>query len=510
MTKLRQILRLHIEGKSKSEIAHLTGGSRNTVKRYLRILEREQLNWQQIEAMNNHQLSMIFCMEYTADKSARYKELDPLMPDILKQLRRKGVTRTRVWKEFYLKHYPDGFRFTQFSRYINLYLNKTSVSMHIEHKAGDKMYIDFAGEKIKVLDPDTAELYEYEVFIAVLGCSQLAYVEAVRSQTRADLIRACENALHYFGGVPALIVPDNLKSAVTKSSKYEPTINELFNDFALHYGTTVLPTRTYRPKDKSLVEGMVNISYQRIYAVLEEHLHCSLDDLNKLIRPLNDEINTTRMSGRDYSRRDAFEQQEQALLRPLPMHRYELRKQRFANVMKTGHVQLLENKNYYSVPYTLMGEKVKILYDDRTVDIYHHFNCVATHRRSFKPYHHQTDKEHLASTHRYLADWSVEKFVSDGNAIHPDVGAYLHAVIESKQHPEQGYRSCQGILKLLGKVGRERLINACKRGTEFESFGYNKILSILDKKLDQALPYEQKSDQPIPAHHNLRGSGYYK
>jgi hypothetical protein len=215
------------------------------------------------------------------------------------------------------------------------------------------------------------------------------------------------------------------------------------------------------------------------------------------------------MSGKNYSRRETFEQSERATLQPLPHHRYELRKQRWATVLKNGHVHLHDNKNYYSVPYTYMGKKVKLLYNDRTVDIYYRFECIATHTRSFKPYSYQTQPEHLASSHRFVSDWSIEKFVAEGNALHADVGNYLQEVISAKQHPEQAYKSCMGILHLHRKVGKERLINACRRAHDYGVYGYGSIVSILEKRLDEIKEEETQLELSLSPHHNLRGSIYY-
>jgi hypothetical protein len=271
----------------------------------------------------------------------------------------------------------------------------------------------------------------------------------------------------------------------------------------------VLPARSYRPRDKALVEGMVKIVYQRIYTALHGKIFFTLEELNQNIQPLLEELNNALLSGKNYSRRENFEQSERSVLQPLPHHRYELRKQRWATVLKNGHVHLHDNKNYYSVPYTYMGKKVKLLYNDRTVDIYYRFECIATHTRSFKPYSYQTQKEHLASAHLFVSDWSIGKFVAEGNALHTDVGNYLQEVISAKQHPEQAYKSCMGILHLARKVGKERLINACRRAHDYGVFGYAHIVSILEKRLDETKEEETQLQLSLSPHHNLRGSIYY-
>jgi len=508
MIKVKQIMRYYAQGKSKSEISKLVRSSRNTVKRYIRIFHSEHLSVEQIEGMSDYQLSILFCMDEKKSPSPQVQQLFELMPWIEKELKRKGNTLTRIWKE-YLQKYPNGLRYTQFCCYANRYLMRSQPSMHIEHKAGDKMFIDFAGVKLKIIDQESGEIKEVEVFAAILGGSQLTYVEAVASQTKEELIKCCEHALHYFGGVPAAIVPDNLKSAVTKSSKYEPTLNETFAHFAEHYGTAVLPARSYRPRDKALVEGIVKIIYQRIYTALHPQIFFTLEELNAAIRVELENHNNTRFAHRNYSRREQFEEVEKTALQPLPVYRYEFKKQLIVTVMKNNHVCLSADKHYYSVPFHYIGKKVKLLYNSTKVEIYCHLECIAVHLRHMRPHRYTTTGEHLASSHRYVTDWTPQYFIEQGEKINAVVAEYLAKVIETKQHPEQAYKSCAGILHYARKVGSERIINACKRGLEYGAYGYNHIVQILDKGLDQ-IKDEQDPSLSMPEHHNIRGNEYYQ
>jgi transposase len=371
------------------------------------------------------------------------------------------------------------------------------------------MYIDFAGDKLSIVDTESGEIKEVEVFAAILGCSQLTYVEAVMSQRKEDLISACENALHYFGGVPAAIVPDNLRSAVTKSSKYEPLINESFADFAEHYGTVVLPARAYRPKDKALVEGIVKIIYSRIYTVVQQQIHYNLDTLNTAILQSLELHNTSAFKGRDYSRRQQFEELEKHTLKSLPQYRYECKQQLLVTVMKNGHVCLGADKHYYSVPYRFIGKRIKILYTSSQVEVFYKYERIAVHKRAYRKYHYTTSNEHLASAHRYLSEWTPEKFIEQATLVHTDVATYIIAVIEHKQHPEQAYKSCSGILSLQKKVGNERLANACRRAGSFGIYNYPIVVQILEKKLDQ-ISGDDKEELPMPEHHNIRGEDYYQ
>lgn len=508
MNKIRQILRLHNEGKTKLQISELCRSSRNTVKKYLRVYEREQMLWSDVQAMNDYRLSMLFNEDENRAPTERLQALTAMFPDIEKALKRRGMTRTKQWEEYLIKH-PDGFKFTSFCYHLNRYLDFTRPVMHIEHKAGDKLFIDFAGEKMHYWSRDTGEKIEVEIFAAILGCSQLVYVEAVASQKKEDLIRGCENAFHYYGGVTAALVPDNLKSAVTKSSKYEPTLNETFEDFAVHYTTTVLPARSYRPRDKALVEGIVKIIYTNIYTQLDKHDFFSLQELNEAIQIALEILNNKLLTGRTYSRRQQFEEIEKHTLRPLPQYRYDFKQQCICTVLKNGCVCLRADNHYYSVPFRLIGKKVKMLYTDTEVEIFYEYNSEAKHRRNMKPGNYSVMHEHLASTHKFITEWSADKFITDAKKIHQDVALYIEHVIQSKTHPEQAYKSCMGILNFARKVGNDRLTKACRRAEHFGQYGYPYIVNILNRKLDLLIEEQESSSPEVPPHNNIRGSNYY-
>lgn len=508
MLKLRQVLRYYTQGMSKKQISAITGVARNTVKRYIGRFITLHITYENVAALSDHELEKLFVEPHPALPDARFECLQALLPDIEKQMSRRGVTLIKLWEEYHAAN-PSGYQYTQFRKYYHFYSNRVRPVMHMDHKAGDKMYIDFAGEKLSIVDPDSGEIKEVEVFAAILGCSQLTYVEAVMSQHKEDLIKACENALHYFGGVPAAIVPDNLRSAVTRSSKYEPVINESFADFAEHYGTVVLPARAYRPKDKSLVEGVVKIIYNRIYHQVRQQTHASLQALNHAILQALEIHNHAPFKGRNYSRKQQFNELEKAALRPLPQYRYECKQQLLVTVMKNGHVCLGADKHYYSVPFRFIGKKVKLLYTSSLVEVFYKYERIATHQRQYKKYHYTTDNEHLASAHRYLSEWTPDKFINEATTIHEDVASYIIEVIERKQHPEQAYKSCCGILNLKRKVGSERLINACRRAHSFGVYNYPIIVQILEKNLDH-ISEDEQLQMPMPVHHNIRGEDYYQ
>jgi transposase len=508
MSKIRQILRLHSQGQSNLAIYRLTGVSRNTLKKYVRDYKVLNLNMIEIEELTDHDLEELFTQfkPHQHNITDKARELYKLFPDIDKQLKRKGVTLHMMWEK-YLTQHPDGLKSSQFGHYYNIWKQQVNPVMHMDHKAGDKLYIDYAGEKLHIVDPETGEQKAVEVFVSILGCSQLTYVEASYSQQKEDLIASCERALHYIGGVPNALVPDNLKSAVTKSSKYEPVINEDFAAFAEHYSITVLPTRAYKPRDKSLVEGAVKIIYTRIYAKLRDKVFHTLEALNQAIWECLEEHNNKLLKGRHYSRRMQFEEIERPTLHALPQLRYEHKQQLFATVMKNSHICLSPDKHYYSVPHQHIGKKVKILYTSIQVEVYYHYQRIAIHKRLKSPYNYTTDKDHLPSTHRFVSDWTPEKFLSWAESIDDVVKQYIYVILQNKQHVEQAYKSCVGILSMGKRYGRDRLINACKRGIEYDKYSYKAIESILKRGLDQPDPIEVLP--MMPSHDNIRGKQYY-
>ncbi len=509
MSKIRQILRMYSQGRSKQSIAAQTGVSRNTAKKYLAAFEASGFTFKEINTLNDKELEDFFGKSHERAPDSRLLALQRCFPHVDKELKRTGVTRRILW-EAYIKEFPQGFKYTQFCFYYNQWKARVNPTMHLDHKAGDKMYVDFAGEKLSIVDKESGEVTDVEVFVAILGASQLTYVEAVLSQQKEDFIAACENALHYYGGIPAAIVPDNLKAAVTKSNRYEPTVNETFADFADHYGTTILPARAYRPRDKALVEGAVKIIYSRIYAPLRKQVYHNLAELNAAIALSLEAHNSQPLKGRNYSRRLQFEEVERIALAPLPVLRYEFKRQHLATVMKNGHVCLGMDKHYYSVPYRFIGKKVKLLFSRSTVEVYYHYERIAIHRRIKSPYSYTTDKDHLATTHRFMTEWTPDKFLDWAASIHEDVRLYILKILDRKQYPEQAYRSCIGILSFARKAGNERLASACRRALGYGIYNYKTIQQILENKMDN---YEESlfaEELPMPSHDNIRGENYYK
>jgi transposase len=379
----------------------------------------------------------------------------------------------------------------------------------MNHKAGDKMFVDYAGKTLQLVDQNTGQITQVEFFVAILGASQYTYAEASMTQKKEEFIVSVENALHYFKGVPQAIVPDNLKSAVTKSNRYEPTLNETFLDFVDHYETTILPARAYKPRDKSLVEGAVKILYQRIYPALRGRVFHELKDLNNAIWKELETHNNKKLTGRPTSRFQLFKQIEQEVLSPLPLNRYQVKLLAFATVLQNGHVLLSKDKHYYSVPFQYIRKKVKIMYTEDSVEVYHKYNRIALHKRNLKPFNYTTQKKHLASTHQFITEWTPQRFINWGASIDPDVKEFITRLLEKKQHPEQSYKSCMGVLAYAKKVGSERLINACRRALDYQIYNYKIIQKILENGLD-LLPGEPDAPDQLPDHHNIRGENYYQ
>jgi transposase len=497
MNRLRQIIRLYCQGTGIKTIHGMVGISRNTIKKYVRVWHDLGMTHEEFGARSDSELAVLFTTpEAKVTSSPRMQVLEALLPEISKRLKKKGVTREMLHAEYIEKH-PDGYARSRFNNTVHTYLQLSKPVMHIDHKAGDKMYIDFTGSKLQLTMPQDDIARDVEV-----------YVEAVESQRKEDLIKACENALHYFGGVPGAIVPDNLRSAVTRGSKYEAILNDEFASFAEHYAVTVVPARVYKPRDKALVEGAVKLIYRSIYARLEGRKFGDLESLNSAIRPALEIHNNKPFSGRTYSRREQFEEIERDALGGLNPLRYEVNKQVMVTVMKNGYVRLGEDIHYYSVPYNYIGKKVKVLYTSIAVKVYYQYTLIASHRRNRIKYRHTTDDNHLASQHRYTTEWCPEKFIKEAEAIHEDVASYITKVLEHKVYPEQAYKSCAGILSFARRVGAGRLAGACRWAHNLHQYNYPIIEEILRKRLDQLQPEDETS--VIPTHNNIRGKEYYQ
>ena len=510
MGSIRQILMLKQAGKGIKHTSKALGISKNTVRKYLRQAASFNIELGELLKKSDEALSVLFDPPEESPVQARYNHFLQQVNYFERELQKTGVSRWLLWQEYKAK-YPEGYNYSQFCYHLRAWCKAQDVVMHFEHKVGEKLFIDYTGKKLSFVEKETGEVVETEVFIAILGASQLTYVEATLSQNKADFYGALARALHYFGGVTQVIIPDNLKTAVNQASNYEALLNPTAEDFANYYHTSFMPTRVAKPQDKPLVENAVRIIYGRVFAKLRNEVFYGLRDLNQGIWRLLKEHNEMPFQGRDYSRRSRFDAIEKQALKPLPPYPYELKEFAGAKVEKNYHVPLRVDKHYYSVPYKYKDKRVKIAYTSTQVEVFYKHQRIAYHIRSYQEYRYTTVADHMPSTHRFVSEWCPEKFIKWGGGIGPPTQEYIKKVLDSKPYPEQAYKSCIGILGFAKKVGNERLNRACQRAMSYHSYGYMVIKNILEKRLDEVPLEEPKAEQlTLPFHENIRGQGYYE
>jgi len=508
MIVIKQIIQLKEKGLSNRKIAERLDVHRNSVNTYVTQLKRLDRPLSELLTLTDKDLqATLDCSVSVPDP--RYKILKGLFSIYEKELKKVGCTYQALWYG-YKRTYPDGYGYTRFKYYLKSWQKKQQVSMPVTHKMGDKCFIDFTGKKLFYIDKSTGEQKEVDVFVAVLGGSQYTYVEAVESQQSEDFIRGLNGCLSYFGGVSQAVVCDNLKSAVTKSSKYEPVLNKNMSAFGLHYNTTVLPARAYKPQDKSLVEGAVKLVYQRIFYPLEAIQFFSLSSLNQAIKEKLAVYNEALFQGRDYSRRDLFEKEERAYLQPLPDRWFDMKTYKRARVQKNSHVWLGDDGHYYSVPHPYIGKRVELQYSKTIVEIYYNHARIASHARSKIIGGYSTQKAHMPSTHQYVKGWNAAYFIGWGKSKSDLIGTYIERVIKKRAYPEQAYKSCMGLQQLYKQYPPESFEKACKRAVEYERYGYLVIKNILEKGLEQIKDEEEQLHLFAQHHQNIRGAKYYQ
>lgn len=506
MEKVRELYRLkHNLNLSNRAIARALQISHPIVREYLNKLNSAGLDLATVEHMDDDALFAAI-IGNRKQHSKRYQALAARFEYMQTELRRTGVTLERLWQE-YLRDHPEGYGYSQFCRHFQLWRGTLEISMHIEHKAGDKMFADFTGKKFEIVDRHTGEITEAECFVALLGASQYTYVEAVASQKKHDWIRVNENALRYFGGVPKAAVPDCLKSAVHRPSKYEPDINPEYADFARHYGLAILPARPNRPKDKALVEGAVKLVYQRIFATLRNRTFHHLNELNQAIRIELEAHNTAPMQRLVLSRKELFEQVEKDVLSPLPTERYTIRHFKKLKAHINYHIYLSEDKHYYSLPWRYRRKDVLLAYTDKVVEIFYNRVRIAWHHRDRKPGGYTTVKDHMPSAHQVVADWNPERLINQASRLGEAVQRVVEQVLARKQHPEQGFKACQGIIRLADRFTKERLNLACQKAIEIGYYSYKGIENILKNRLENQQP---DLFDTLPDHGNIRGEQFYR
>lgn len=504
--KIREVLRLGIEtGLSNRQIDRALGVSRPVIAQYLIDFKATGLEYKDIAQISDDAL-MAMLSGKKKKKSDKYKVLAGKFEYFTKELKRPGVTLQTLWDE-YKKDNDNGYEYSQFCYHYQVWRNSVPVTMHIEHKAGDKMFDDYAGKKLRIYDRKTGSSREVEVFIAVLGASQNTYVEATESQRKEDWLKANDNALQYFGGVPRAIVPDCLKSAVTKGCKYEPEINPEYADFARHYNTVILPARPNSPRDKALAENTVKNVYIRIYAPLRNRKFYSLEELNEAIWELLEVYNNTNFQRLKTSRKQLFDDTEKPFLKPLPDQRYERKGFEYRKVQFNYHVELVEDRHYYSVPWRNKGKRVTLIYTATTVEIYYNNMRIASHARDREVNGYTTVREHMPPHHKFYDGWSPQKFINWGHKVGASVKTMIMKILKSRQYPEQAYKVCLGILNLPKKYGDDRVNSACKRALQYNNCSYKAVKRILEKGLDKLR--EEPVLPRLPIHDNIRGNKYF-
>lgn len=507
--KIREVLRLSQELKfSYRKISEVTGISKTTVGEYLAEYKRSGLNYQDVLVLNDLDLIEIF---ETGNKKSNflYEDLAKDFPYIQKELAKVGVTLFLLWEEYKEKN-PDGFSYSRFCHHYSMWDSKLNPDMRIEHKAGDLTYMDYTGKKMHYVNLETGEVIPSEIFVSILGSSQLIYVEAVASQKLEDWIWANENAWIYYGGATRGVCPDNLKSAVTKACNYEPLLNETYDDLAKHYNTVILPARPKKPKDKPLVENAVRIVYQRIFAKLRNQTFFSLRELNEAIWQELEEVNNAFFQRRETSRRELFNEIEKNQLQPLPKERYEIRRYQSSTVEFNYHIYLREDKHYYSVPHKYKDQKVNTIYTDRNVEIYTRDNIrIAIHRRNRKQYGYTTLEEHMPVEHQFVNGWNTDRFVKWAVKMGSNVETFIKTFLESKDHPQQGFKACMGILNLGKKYKPEELDIVCGRAIELNTISYQFIKNALSNNVYK-IGNDESFEKKLPPHDNIRGKDNYQ
>ena len=508
---LKQIITLHLDGKSNRAIGTTLGISRNTVNSYMQLFESLDRDLSELLKMDNKALQELFPSHTTIDNE-RYNELMLFFEKLNQARNHPGFTFQFHYQE-YRAQAASPYSYTQFMEHYNRKYAEVKGSMKLDHEAGNEVYIDFAGKKLQIIDKSTGEIIPVEVFVAILPNSHYTYVEACMSQKREDMFTCMANAFSFFGGVPKAIVSDNLKSAVTRSSKYEPEVNRSFKDFARHYNCVINPTRSYSPQDKALVENAVNLTYQRIYYPMREMTFFSLEDLNAEIRVRLELYNNLLFQRKEASRKELFQSVERAYLKPLPSSFYELKDYKRAKVQKIGYIYFSPDKSYYSVPYRYIGKQTLIHYTQRSVEIYYNHERIAIHQRNSSKGMYITNKDHLSSTHKAYSNWSPEYFSALAAKHGPEVLICIEKVVQGCEYPETAYKRAMGIIQLHRIYGSERLNSACKRALYVGTSSYRHIANILKNKLDQELlevDLLKNSASHIPVHENLRGQQAYQ
>lgn len=507
MSQVKQLLRLHLQGSGKKPIARELGISKNTVKKYLEKAEADSLSIEELLKLDDPVLEGRLHAGNPAYKDPRYEDLKRRLPYLEKELTGVGVNKALLWEE-YKRDYPRGYERTQFFFHLAQLSRARKPSAVLTHKPGDKLFIDFSGKKAHYTDRKTGELIACELFVACLPFSDYAFVIAVSTQRLHDFVYALICCLEAMGGVPQALVPDNMKSAVTRADRYEPTINRTLEDLANHYGTVVVPTRPARPRDKSLVENQVNLVYTRVLAKLRHRQFFDLPSLNAAIAEKVREHNQTRRQQKPYTREEEFLAVEKDHLMPLPDQRFELKYYTELKVAQNGHVYLGRDKHYYSVPHTYIGSKTKVIYTRTLVRIYAQGKQIALHQRSYAPGKYTSVEQHLCSQHQHYRNRSPAYYLDKAKSHGRELYDLLEAMFAQNRYPEQLYNTCDGLFSLARKSDPARFARACQIAASYRVYSYKFVQGVLENNTtdpEQTPP----GNQPLPGGGNVRGRDYY-
>ena len=505
MRKIKDVLRLRASGCSTRRIADSLGLGRTSTRNYLQRAAEAGLSWPEVQGLDE------IALERRLFRQAGGAEDDPFaLPDwadINRELKRSGVTLRLLWEEYRACHPDDGYGYSAYCQRYRAWVKRLSPSMRQRHVAGEKLFVDYSGVRMEVTDPVTGTRRPVELFVAVLGASNYTYAEASWSQTLPDWIGAHVRAFEFFGGAPALIVSDNLKSAVVRACFHEPGVNRSYTDLARHYHTAILPARPYKPKDKSKVEGGVLLVQRWIVARLRNRAFFSLEELNAAIREELTRLNARVSRHLGASRQQLFEQLDKPALIPLPPTRHVHADWRSVTVGGDYHIRILDH--YYSVPYGLVRAALWVRITASTIEAFQGGKRVASHQRAGPGDGRDTTvKAHMPAKHRHYAEMTAEKVRTDAQTVGPNVAALVEVILRNKPRPEQGIRACAGILKLKRGSGPERLDAACARALALNACSLKSVTSILKNRLETQ-PVEAAPEAPTIAHTNIRGAHYF-
>ncbi len=507
--KIKEVLRLKASGVSDRHIATCCGISRTTVSNYLRRSHQEGVSWPIPAELSDAALeSRLFPVTPALSRHDRTK---PDWPVVYRELKRKGVTLFLLWQEYRSAH-SEGYQYSWFCDQYRHWLGTRDLVMRQQHRAGEKLFVDYAGQTVPIIDQHTGEARMAQIFVAVLGASNYTFAEATWTQGLPDWIGSHQRAFTFLGGVPQIVVPDNLKSGIHKAHRYEPDINPTYQELATHYAVTVIPARVRRPKDKAKAEVGVQIVERWILAALRHRSFFSLAELNQAIKGLLERLNTRSFKKLPGCRQTLFASVDQPALHPLPITPYAYAEWKKVRVHIDYHIEV--DRHYYSVPYQLTGKQLEARLTAQTVECFQKGKRVASHLRSHRKGGHTTVREHMPKSHQQYGDWSPKRLVQWAEKAGPATAQLITTILSARRHPEQGYRSCLGILRLGKAYSPERLEAACGRALLLGSHRYQSVESILKNGLDrQPLPEssDQTEQQTLPEDHdNVRGSSYYQ